>query len=89
MLGGALFNLTLALTTFGLIYLIMWGVKKLSVRPQIRSFISGVLWSIILMTQRCRRLRVRTRRPIGTFVGILCAGRDGECRSGSAGEKKA
>ena len=50
MLGGALFNLTLALVTFGLIYLIMWSVKRLSVRPQIKSFISGVLWSIILMT---------------------------------------
>src|SRR5690606_38856348 len=35
---------------FGLIYFIMWGVKKLDIRPQIRSFISGVLWSIILMT---------------------------------------
>lgn len=50
MLGGALFNLALALITFGLIYFIIWGVKKLSIRPPIRSFISGVLWSIILMT---------------------------------------
>lgn len=50
MLGGSLFNLVLALTTFGLIYFIIWGVKKLSIRPQIRSFISGVLWSIVLMT---------------------------------------
>lgn len=50
MVGGALLNLILALVTFGLIYFIMWGVKKLDIRPQIRSFISGVLWSIILMT---------------------------------------
>ncbi|HEY4655610.1 MAG TPA: SulP family inorganic anion transporter [Cyclobacteriaceae bacterium] len=50
MLGGAAFNLIVALVTFGLIYLIIWGVRKLSIRPQIRSFISGVLWSIILMT---------------------------------------
>lgn len=50
MLGGAVFNLVVALGTFGLIYLIIWGVKKLNIRPQIRSFISGVLWSIILMT---------------------------------------
>lgn len=50
MLGGILFNLMIALITFGLIYLIIWAVKKLSIRPQIRSFISGVLWSIIVMT---------------------------------------
>lgn len=50
MVGGAMLNLTLALVTFGLIFLIIWSVKKLQIRPQIRSFISGVLWSIILMT---------------------------------------
>src|SRR5690606_1403922 len=50
MLGGIGLNLVIALITFGLIYLIIWGVKKLAIRPQIRSFISGVLWSIILMT---------------------------------------
>lgn len=50
MFGGAMFNLVLALLTFGLIFLIIRGVKKLAIRPQIRSFISGVLWSIILMT---------------------------------------
>lgn len=50
MLGGIGANLVMALVSFGLIYLIMWGVKKLDIRPQIRSFISGVLWSIILMT---------------------------------------
>jgi SulP family sulfate permease len=50
MLGGIGANLGVALITFGLIYLIIWGVKKLAIRPQIRSFISGVLWSIIVMT---------------------------------------
>jgi SulP family sulfate permease len=50
LLGGIGINLILALITFALIYGIIWGVKKLSIRPQIRSFISGVLWSIILMT---------------------------------------
>ncbi|HEX7015635.1 MAG TPA: solute carrier family 23 protein [Cyclobacteriaceae bacterium] len=50
MLGGVMANLIVALVTFALIYLIIWGVRKLSIRPQIRSFISGVLWSIVLMT---------------------------------------
>ena len=50
MLGGIGINLIVALVTFALIYVIIWGVKKLAIRPQIRSFISGVLWSIILMT---------------------------------------
>lgn len=48
--GGIWANLAMAVVTFALIYGIIWSVKKLQVRPQIRSFISGVLWSIILMT---------------------------------------
>jgi SulP family sulfate permease len=48
--GGILSNVILALSTFGLIYLIIWGLKKLNVRRQIRSLISGVLWSIVIMT---------------------------------------
>jgi SulP family sulfate permease len=50
MLGGSILNLVVALSTFALIFFIIWSVKKLQIRPQIRSFISGVLWSIILMT---------------------------------------
>lgn len=50
MLGGSWLNLIIALITFALIYAIIWSVRKLEIRPQIRSFISGVLWSIILMT---------------------------------------
>jgi SulP family sulfate permease len=50
MLGGPLLNLAIALTTFGLIFFIIWTVKRLNIRPQFRSFISGVLWSIVIMT---------------------------------------
>lgn len=50
MLGGSWLNLIIALITFALIYAIIWSVRKLEIRPQIRSFISGVLWSIIIMT---------------------------------------
>src|SRR5687767_1149411 len=48
--GGILLNVLLAAITFGLIYGIVWGLKKLNIRKQIRSLISGVLWSIIIMT---------------------------------------
>jgi sulfate permease, SulP family len=48
--GGILLNVLLAAITFGMIYGIVWGLKKLNVRKQIRSLISGVLWSIIIMT---------------------------------------
>jgi len=50
MKGGILLNLGLALITFGLIYLIVVTVKRLSFRPQLKSLISGVLFSIIIMT---------------------------------------
>ena len=48
--GGIWLNIVIALVTFGLIYGIVWGLKKLNIRKQIRSLISGVLWSIIIMT---------------------------------------
>lgn len=48
--GGALLNLGLALATFGMIYLIVMLVKRASVRPQFKALISGVLFSIIIMT---------------------------------------
>src|SRR5690606_3486421 len=50
MLGGSVLNPVIALITYGPIYLHIWRVKKLAIRPQIRSFISFLLWSIILMT---------------------------------------
>src|SRR5687768_483373 len=48
--GGIWLNVLLALATFGLIYGITWSLKKLNIRKQIRALISGVLWSIIIMT---------------------------------------
>ena len=48
--GGIWLNILIALVTFGLIYGIVWALKRLNVRKQIRSLISGVLWSIIIMT---------------------------------------
>lgn len=50
MAGGIVLNASIAVITFGLIFGIIWGVKKVNLRPQLRSFISGVLWSIILVT---------------------------------------
>ncbi len=48
--GGIWLNIVMALITFGMIYGIVWALKKLNVRKQIRSLISGVLWSIIIVT---------------------------------------
>ena len=48
--GGILLNVALTLVTFGLIYAIVWVVKRFSFNATLRSLISGVLWSIILMT---------------------------------------
>ena len=50
MLGGSFLNLIIAMITFAMIFAILWMVKRTQIRPQIRSFISGVLWSIIIMT---------------------------------------
>lgn len=48
--GGMGMNLAVAISTFALIFIITWAVKKLKIKPSLKSFISGVLWSIILMT---------------------------------------
>jgi sulfate permease, SulP family len=48
--GGILLNLILAIVTFALIFGIVWMVRALNVRGSIRSLISGVLWSIIIVT---------------------------------------
>jgi sulfate permease, SulP family len=50
MLGGIGINLILAVITFFLIFLIVWAVKSSKINPMIRSVLSGVLWSIIIMT---------------------------------------
>lgn len=50
MQGGIWLNLAIALSTFLLIYLIVHTVKKAALRPQVRSLLSGVLLSIVIMT---------------------------------------
>ena len=50
MQGGIGINLILAIVTFSVIYLIVWAVKRSRLNSMIRSLLSGVLWSIILMT---------------------------------------
>jgi SulP family sulfate permease len=70
--GGIALNIILALITFGMIYGIVWLLKKLNIRKQIRSLISGVLWSIIIMTGICLALglsleRIQLGNTIGSF----------------------
>jgi SulP family sulfate permease len=48
--GGMLVNFIIALVTFALIFGIVWAVKALNAPAGVRSLISGVLWSIILVT---------------------------------------
>ncbi len=70
--GGIGLNILLALITFGMIYGIVWGLKKLSIRKQIRSLISGVLWSIIIMTCISLVLGLSLERiQLGNTIGSL------------------
>lgn len=48
--GGVALNFVLAAITFSLIFGIVWMVKKFQFRQILRSLISGVLMSILLMT---------------------------------------
>lgn len=48
--GGITANMTMALATFFLIFLIVWTVKRLPLKQHVRSLISGVLFAIIIMT---------------------------------------
>ena len=70
--GGIWLNIAIALITFGLIYGIVWALKKLNIRKQIRSLISGVLWSIIIMTALSLAIglsleRIQLGNTIGSF----------------------
>jgi SulP family sulfate permease len=57
-----------------LIYAITWGLKKLNVRRQIRSLISGVLWSIVIMTALCVMLGLSLERiQLGNTIGSFSA----------------
>lgn len=50
MAGGIGINLLLALITFALIFGIIWLIKRVALRPILRSLISGVLFGILIMT---------------------------------------
>jgi sulfate permease, SulP family len=68
--GGILQNVLLALVTFGLIYGIVWFLKKLNIKKQIRSLISGVLWSIIIMTGLSLLIGLSVERiQLGNTIG--------------------
>ena len=70
--GGVWLNILIALVTFGLIYGIVWTLKKLNVRKQIRSLISGVLWSIIIMTGFSLVIGLPLERiQLGNTIGSL------------------
>lgn len=70
--GGIGLNILIALVTFAMIFGIVWGLKKLNVRKQIRSLISGVLWSIIIMTGLCLAIGLPLERiQLGNTIGSL------------------
>lgn len=72
MTGGIMMNIVLALATFALIFAIVWSLKKLNVRRQIRSLISGVLWSIIIMTALSLLLGFNLERiQLGNTIGSI------------------
>jgi SulP family sulfate permease len=72
MQGGILLNIVIAMITFGLIYGIVWALKKMNVRKQIRSLISGVLWSIIIMTGLSLAIGLSLERiQLGNTIGSL------------------
>jgi SulP family sulfate permease len=70
--GGIWLNIAIALITFGLIYGIVWALKKLNIRKQIRSLVSGVLWSIIIMTALSLAIGLSLERiELGNTIGSL------------------
>jgi SulP family sulfate permease len=50
LMGGIAMNMIMALVTLGLIYAIVWSTRRFAIRPQLKSLLSGVLLSIIIMT---------------------------------------
>jgi sulfate permease, SulP family len=70
--GGPVLNTLIALVTFITIFVLAALFKKLPLRPQIRSLLSAVLWSIILMTVIISVLNVSLERvELGSSVGTL------------------
>lgn len=70
--GGIWVNLAIALSTFLMIYLIVLFSKKLALRPQVRALISGVLFSIIIMTALTALFNVQVEHvSLGNTIGSL------------------
>jgi SulP family sulfate permease len=70
--GGIFLNLLLAVVTFALIFGIVWTLRRFSVRPAIRSLISGVLWSIIIVTVASVAIGLQVENvQLGTTIGSL------------------
>ncbi|MBX2971361.1 MAG: SulP family inorganic anion transporter [Cyclobacteriaceae bacterium] len=72
MQGGIWLNLGIALSTFLMIYLIVLTVKRAALRPQIRSLLSGVLLSIIIMTAFTTLFNIQVEHvQLGSTTGSL------------------
>ena len=72
MQGGIWLNLLLAVVSFALIYGIVWMVKVSKVPSGVRSLISGVLWTIILVTIFSVLVGLQVERvQLGTTIGSL------------------
>ena len=79
--GGVWTNMILALVTFFMIYGIVWLTKRFPIRSQIKSLISAVLFSIIIMTAISAALNVRveqiqlgdTLSSVGDFANMILA----------------
>lgn len=72
MQGGIWLNLGIALSTFLMIYLIVITVKRAALRPQIRSLLSGVLLSIIIMTAFTTLFNIQVEHvQLGNTTGSL------------------
>jgi SulP family sulfate permease len=68
--GGIMTNLALAIATLLLIYTIVIIVKRLQLRPQYRSLMSGVLFSIVIMTLLCFIFNIHVEKvQLGNTVG--------------------
>ncbi|MEX2235449.1 MAG: SulP family inorganic anion transporter, partial [Cyclobacteriaceae bacterium] len=74
MQGGIALNLFLAIVTFALIFGIVWIVRVLKVGSTLRSLISGVLWSIIVVTIFSVAFGLQVEKvQLGTTIGSLGA----------------
>jgi sulfate permease, SulP family len=72
MQGGVFVNLILAVVSFALIYGIVWTVRVSKVPPGVRSLISGVLWTIVLVTIFSVLVGLQVEKvQLGTTIGSL------------------